>query len=103
MAIFIILLLLYSYRDDGDDRHWIVSSRHVGNCREDEGWIQVIDKPKPGRDRCVCSYENVEKYPAIMYAKGNRKTRWADRSKLIHIQNKKTYLGALRFGSALYA
>ena len=69
------------YRDDDDDRHWIVSSRHVGNCREDEGWIQVVDKPKPGRDRCVCSYENVEKYPAIMYAKGNRKTRWADRSK----------------------
>ena len=43
-----------------------------------------MDKPKPGRDRCVCSYENVEKYPAIMYAKGNRKTRWADRSKYMY-------------------
>ncbi|KAL4228615.1 hypothetical protein ACF0H5_011665 [Mactra antiquata] len=68
----------FSFDGDDDSRHWTVSSRHVGDCRNDEGWIQVIDKPKPGRDRCVCGYENVDKYPTIMYAKGNRKAKWSD-------------------------
>jgi hypothetical protein len=68
---------IYNDRDD-DARHWTVSSRHRGDCFNDEGWIQVIDKPKPGRDRCVCGYENVAKFPTIMYAKGDRKTKWSD-------------------------
>lgn len=68
----------FSFDGDDDSRHWTVSSRHVGDCRNDEGWIQVIDRPKPGRDRCVCGYENVAKYPTIMYAKGNKKTKWSD-------------------------
>ena len=58
----------------------------MGNCFDDEGWIQVVDKPKPGRNICLCGYENVEKYPAIMYAKGNRKARWSDRSKCVTIK-----------------
>ncbi|KAL4228616.1 hypothetical protein ACF0H5_011666 [Mactra antiquata] len=74
----------FSIDGDGDSRHWTVSSRHVGNCRNDEGWLQVIDKPKPGRDRCVCGYENVDKYPTIMYAKGNRKAKWSNRRSYGH-------------------
>ncbi|XP_045208244.2 uncharacterized protein LOC123560059 [Mercenaria mercenaria] len=66
----------FSFDGDDDARHWTVSYRHRGDCRNDEGWIQVIDKPKPGRDRCVCGYENVDKFPTIMYAKGNTKTKW---------------------------
>lgn len=68
----------FSFDGDGDARHWAVSFRHRGDCRNDEGWIQVIDRPKPGRDRCVCGYENVDKYPTIMYAKGGRKSKWSD-------------------------
>ncbi|XP_060591427.1 uncharacterized protein LOC132746331 [Ruditapes philippinarum] len=68
----------FSFDGDDDARHWTVSSRHRGDCFNDEGWIQVIDKPKPGRDRCVCGYENVAKFPTIMYAKGDRKTKWSD-------------------------
>ena len=81
---------IVSLSDDDDDRHWIISSRHVGNCLEDEGWIQVVDKPKPRRNRCVCGYENVEKYPAIMYAKGNRKTRWSSGSEYIFVAYQST-------------
>ncbi|KAH3705101.1 uncharacterized protein LOC127860533 [Dreissena polymorpha] len=74
----------FSFDGDDDSRHWAISSVHKGDCRNDEGWIQVIDKPTPGRDRCVCGYENVAKYPTIMYAKGNRKARWGDRNAVGH-------------------
>ncbi|XP_052254407.1 uncharacterized protein LOC127860393 [Dreissena polymorpha] len=74
----------FSFDGDDDSRHWAISYRHRGDCRNDEGWIQVIDKPTPGRDRCVCGYENVAKYPTIMYAKGNRKARWSDKNAVGH-------------------
>ncbi|WAR04209.1 hypothetical protein MAR_019578 [Mya arenaria] len=74
----------FSFDGDDDSRHWTVSSSHRGDCRNDDGWIQVVDKPRPGKDRCVCGYENVRKYPTIMYAKGNRKARWSDPTRVGH-------------------
>ncbi|KAK3591395.1 hypothetical protein CHS0354_005317 [Potamilus streckersoni] len=62
--------------DRDDDNHWTIRNKKSVTCDE-EGWLTVIDKPRKGRNRCVCSYEDIDDYPAILYSRDSSKTKWS--------------------------
>ncbi|KAK3591397.1 hypothetical protein CHS0354_005319 [Potamilus streckersoni] len=62
--------------DDDDDHHWTIRNRKSRTCDE-EGWLTIIDRPKNGRNRCLCNYEDVDEFPTVLYAKGPTKTKWS--------------------------